>query len=729
MASIPIYRTSDGAEDTLPFLVAVVPTSADESTSSSSQYDHASSSKHRQQQPTPTTVAFESLTDLRQEISRRLDITDQGLVLFVSGLPKRPSTTAVSTGGSVKSLSAPQKGFAEQLGETAFEHMCEFLEARAVAEQRRQHDNDDTPSDDDADNDHNSSRGLPPAPPVTIWCFDRDSFSSDPVTFSASLEESLVLADFLPRSPPPPPPSSSTSVAGPSRWDRSSATSAVAAQGHIHAHEAWSQAYLPFEALAERAEELVRATRVQSRALEVATENLGLHLELLKRGTGKEEQEGKEEEESEDEDEDHGRRQSSDKTWKQRRRRRRSGSAFKPGSNAAATAAGGGGAAGGWMAFAATVRSELDREARLVGGHGKTGEGGAAATSSWGMEDDMRLISRIKVHPCFLGGASAASTGGTSAAGPSSTPSRRRSSAETSRPVSVVSDAITPIVKSKTLGDFVNATKMRTVLESCLRSYDDHRTRYAALQGDLDRLEAATDEIVRSVAGLVEHVEHEVEDALDEVRAIVAEAEGILGDRDRLEVDTLSAWQALQTLDGNLRESVTSLTHLKNDFTLQLHIHLHQISIQQSTIASLPPSMATFEELLLSTRTQARTGFPHLARLHDMLHAYGAACIEVLWRKKVSAVMLDGAREMAEEVAEWLNREKARRKTFEGEVLTVLPYEVDLLGKAAKSGPRLELNAAGGGEDIAGWQFGDEDLQGEHQDWRKGAALTTRLQL
>lgn len=706
MASVPIYRTSDGAEDALPFLVAVATDSSTSQLIASSQHD-ASPSSHGHQ----ITVAFESLADLRHEISQRLDIPDEGLVLFVSGLPRRPETSAKATGAAdQKSKGAPP--FAEQLGERAFEVLCEHLETRRRQSGERNSDDEEDERDDErgrggrrhSDALSSSKAGL------AIWCFDRDSFASDPVTFSASLEESLVLAEFLPRSPPPPPPPL-PSAAGPSRWDRSAP----------HAdHSGWQHAWLPFEAHAERAEELVRATRVQARALEVATENLGLHLDLLRHGTG-EELEGKEgaqgeagDGEQDDSDDEPGVRSAVGSKKAARRRLRRKAA------TSVDVAGGESGSAGGWTAFARTVQAELEREARLVGGGGG-GESSSSASATWGMEDDMRLISRIKVHACFLGGASGsspASTGGPSAS------SRRRSSAETSsRPAAGLAAAdganSTP-VKNKTLGDFVNAAKMRTVLESCRRSYDDHRSRYTALQGDLSRLEVATDEIVRSVAGLVEHVEHELEDALDEIRAIVAEAEGILNDRDRLELDTLSAWQALLTLDGSLREHVTSLTHLKNDFTLQLHIHLHQISIQQSTIASLPPSMASLEELLISTRSQARTGFPHLARLHNMLHAYGAACIEVLWRKKVSSVVLDGAREMAEDVAEWLNREKARRKAFEGEVLTVLPYEIDLLGKAAKSGPRLELNATGGGEDIAGWQFGDQDLDGEQTCLRLG---------
>lgn len=377
----------------------------------------------------------------------------------------------------------------------------------------------------------------------------------------------------------------------------------------------------------------------------------------------------------------------------------------------------------GWKGFAQTVEQELEREERLVaissssasassGSPTKVNTGvkamsNLASNRRWGMEDDMQLISRIQVHPCFLSASSNKQSNAMTTGRRSIDGGVPATAMPALAPAATTISPSPPSSAHKTLGDFVNATKMRTVRDSCQRMFEDHCLKYDTLRNELGNLELATNEVTRSVAGLVAHVETEIQDAFNECVGIVDEAKRLAFE------DPERNWTTLQVLDANLREVVINTTHLKNDFTLQLHIHLHQISIQQSTIATLPPAMAALEEVLISTRTSAKTGFPHLDRLHNMLFAYGSVCIEVLWRKEISAAILDGASAMVEDWAEFLEKENSRRKTFMHDVLTLLPYEVDLLGKGSKFVPRLDLSAAGGGEDIADWQMNSDDIEGE----------------
>jgi len=157
------------------------------------------------------------------------------------------------------------------------------------------------------------------------------------------------------------------------------------------------------------------------------------------------------------------------------------------------------------------------------------------------------------------------------------------------------------------------------------------------------------------------------------------------------------------------------LFYYQNAFTLNLHIHLHAISGQQSVIAELSPQMAVLEESLLSTRTLAKTGFPHLERLRNMVYAYGMACIEVVWRKELGGILHGGAGNLIEDLGTHLEEERERRHRFKDEILGLLPYEVEALNPKAgdtESGPSVDLSVDSGDVDLEDCEFTVETLAG-----------------
>jgi hypothetical protein len=124
--------------------------------------------------------------------------------------------------------------------------------------------------------------------------------------------------------------------------------------------------------------------------------------------------------------------------------------------------------------------------------------------------------------------------------------------------------------------------------------------------------------------------------------------------------------------------------------------------------------MAVLEESLLSTRTLAKTGFPHLDRLRNMVYAYGMACIEVVWRKEVGSILHGGASNLIEDLGTHLEEERARRQKFKEEILGLLPYEVEALNTKgdAEVGPSVDLSVDSGDVDLEDCEFDMATLTG-----------------
>ena len=120
--------------------------------------------------------------------------------------------------------------------------------------------------------------------------------------------------------------------------------------------------------------------------------------------------------------------------------------------------------------FRVLVDKELKRERDLIW---RAGAGGDAqeGSPSWGMEQDLLLISKIEIDPFFLAKTKVKRDG-------------RRSSMDVAR---VVSSGMgrgdagkEGLIKKKFLGDWVSEAKMRTVRESCTKIYGEFTSLFKA---------------------------------------------------------------------------------------------------------------------------------------------------------------------------------------------------------------------------------------------------------
>jgi len=120
--------------------------------------------------------------------------------------------------------------------------------------------------------------------------------------------------------------------------------------------------------------------------------------------------------------------------------------------------------------FRVLVDKELKRERDLIW---RAGAGGDAqeGSPSWGMEQDLLLISKIEIDPFFLAKTKVKKDG-------------RRSSMDVAR---VVSSGMgrgdagkEGLIKKKFLGDWVSEAKMRTVRESCTKIYGEFTSLFKA---------------------------------------------------------------------------------------------------------------------------------------------------------------------------------------------------------------------------------------------------------
>jgi hypothetical protein len=121
--------------------------------------------------------------------------------------------------------------------------------------------------------------------------------------------------------------------------------------------------------------------------------------------------------------------------------------------------------------FRVLVAKELKRERDLIWHASEDGDAQEDGPS-WGMEQDLLLISKIEIDPFFLAKNKAKKDG-------------RRSSMDSARANSSGTGkgdiAKEGLGKKKFLGDWVSETKMRTVRESCRKIYGEYMR--TALQG------------------------------------------------------------------------------------------------------------------------------------------------------------------------------------------------------------------------------------------------------
>ncbi|CAO1631138.1 unnamed protein product [Parajaminaea phylloscopi] len=306
-----------------------------------------------------------------------------------------------------------------------------------------------------------------------------------------------------------------------------------------------------------------------------------------------------------------------------------------------------------------------------------------------GYQRELEVLSLVSIHPRLStanGAATAAATANGSSAAAAGSHANTASNAGTSK---------------RTLGDFVSRVKMGAVAEACNRVYLELKSRLEEIQCHASQLETDTADLRSEVDGAdvspsTETLQQATQ-ALDRAEKLVAflvetcspDVHGwpVADKLDEQAMDRVaSATSELFELDGVVEVGMSRLTADKNDMMARSLALLSDISSLQSDFADLSASLTAFGGELHSNRVD---GFRHLARLSNMLWAYGATIIEAVRRREFSKHFLSKSHALAELMARVSAREKKRRLRYHGEVAGQLPWEVKGMDE---SPPSLEIS-------------------------------------
>ncbi|PWN42414.1 hypothetical protein IE81DRAFT_366694 [Ceraceosorus guamensis] len=343
-----------------------------------------------------------------------------------------------------------------------------------------------------------------------------------------------------------------------------------------------------------------------------------------------------------------------------------------------------------------------------------------------GNQTDLKALSLVPINPRLLPGESSKSTtGGSMSKGG---------------------------IKERTLAHYVHASKMGAVFNSCSEVHTELQQRleevrgYAAqLGGDTDGLREEVE--VTNIQPSQETLEG-AEQALlraEEVNSYLLEtcspdehgwpvAEALSADVNALSQVEGSVGELI-LLDEVGRESVRRLTADNNELVHRSLEILGDISSLQSDYADLAASLTALEQDLRSNKTD---GFRHLARLKNMVFAYGATLVEVVRRREFAAHFMAKAHAVAELMARLSANERKRREEYRSEVMGLLPWEVKGLEEAPLS---LEISTSKGDSALADLSRDDVRLflttlddveiaiQAESASREQAAALSRPMQM
>ncbi|KAF9500734.1 putative peripheral membrane protein [Pleurotus eryngii] len=298
------------------------------------------------------------------------------------------------------------------------------------------------------------------------------------------------------------------------------------------------------------------------------------------------------------------------------------------------------------------ARKELEKQATLLAG----------------VEADLEIICRVRIHVDFL------------------SPAARQ--------------AIQGGDKPRTLGDYVSNAKMRQVADTCSRTHDELRSKFIQTEQAVAQLaEGAT--AVRTLvlsAELLEGAEdtsRRAQSLLKEISDVVSKLESPVNNPDAIIQD-------LKQLDIGLRNEVRFMADTKNAYTEHCMGVLQRISILNNDLIQLPPALTS-----LQASFRGKTSFSHIQRLHHMLYAYGATVIEIVRRKEFSRFFNQRAQSILEVMAKLSASERKRRQVYRGEVHGQLPFEAKGLDDPV---PTLDFTTALG-SDVA-YSLEREDVDG-----------------
>ncbi|KAI0631177.1 hypothetical protein C8Q77DRAFT_1131798 [Trametes polyzona] len=277
----------------------------------------------------------------------------------------------------------------------------------------------------------------------------------------------------------------------------------------------------------------------------------------------------------------------------------------------------------GFEALSTVAQRELDRQATLLGG----------------INADLEIVSRVEVHEEFLSDS--------------------------------VRKAKKPGSKGRTLGDYVSKAKMEQVANNCMNTHEDLRARFDQIQEAMARLTQGGDEVRHAVANCssIEEAEtsaRRAQVAWEKISAIQTSA-------DRPGAASEQALHDLRQSDADLRTELQRIVDIKNAYTEQCVYTIQRISELNTELVTIPSAMST-----LQTSFRAKTSFSHIARLHNMLYAYGATVVEIVRRKEFARFFYQRAQSILEVMAKLSSNERKRRQAYKNEVQGELPFSVGL---------------------------------------------------
>ncbi|WVW78803.1 hypothetical protein I302_100765 [Kwoniella bestiolae CBS 10118] len=249
----------------------------------------------------------------------------------------------------------------------------------------------------------------------------------------------------------------------------------------------------------------------------------------------------------------------------------------------------------------------------------------------------------------------------------------------------------------KTIGDFVNKRKMEQVRDSCRTAHEEHVDRYNTLAGQLDELALQSDAEMRAFMEQSEAVGREFTEGLARLEVAISQLSELLGS------GAEDVAQDLVELDQAMRDDLIALTGVKNEFTLEIHLHLRQVAQFQSRITQIIGPLAALDADL-----RDKVAFPHLHRLRQLPFAYASVVAEVVRRKEYSRLLLEWTLRLSEALSRFTSTEKTRREQVQVEMISQLPFGIVGL---EENGPRVDISVITGADGLSGLKFGQEEIE------------------
>ncbi|WOO77837.1 Autophagy-related protein 11 [Vanrija pseudolonga] len=265
--------------------------------------------------------------------------------------------------------------------------------------------------------------------------------------------------------------------------------------------------------------------------------------------------------------------------------------------------------------------------------------------------------------------------------------------------------------KRKSLVDWIHTKKMEQVRDWCQSAHTDYVNRYNTVVAEMDQLAIQSQGERDQAEARIEGISHEFDDVLGRIELASQQVEALM------ESSTVDFEQHLLELDHAMRADLTSMTQIKNDFTLDLHLHLRQIADFQVRITKFSRPMTD-----LDLDLRQKNAFPHLERLHHLPFAYAANVVEIVHRKEFSTALVGWSAKIATAVNEYLAVEAKRRKKHKIE--NQLPWEVAPLEESQT--PRVDIAVGGGADALASVGLGRSDID-DIMKWLDGLSRDPSL--